>query len=149
MAENRQNRELENREKTARPQTWAPPELLPSPNQVEGYGYRWIRLSTNGEADATNLSSKLREGWEPVLAKDHPEITLAAIENSRFKDNIVIGGLMLCRAPIEMLRARDDYYRNQANAQMQSVDNNLMRESDSRMPIFNERRTKVTFGKGE
>ena len=28
------------------------------------------------EADAMNVSAKLREGWEPVKASDHPEITL-------------------------------------------------------------------------
>jgi hypothetical protein len=148
MADNRMNRELETRAKTERRKSWAPPEVLPSPIPVEGYGYRWIRLSTQGEADATNVSSKLREGWEPVLAKDHPEIFLAAIENSRFKDNVVIGGLMLCRAPLEMIQERDDYYREQAKAQMTTVDNNLMRESDPRMPVFNDRRTTVTFGKG-
>lgn len=149
MADNRQNRELETRAKTGRRKSWAPPELLPSPTPQDGYGYRWVRLSMNGEADATNISSKLREGWEPVKAVDHPEIQLAAIENGRFKDNVVIGGLMLCRAPVEMIQERDAYYRNQAKAQMSSVDHNLMRENDSRMPLFNERRSTVTFGKGE
>lgn len=149
MADNRQNRELETRAKTERRKSWAPPELLPSPIPQDGYGYRWVRLSMNGEADATNISSKLREGWEPVKAVDHPEIQLAAIENGRFKDNVVIGGLMLCRAPVEMIQERDAYYRNQAKAQMSSVDHNLMRENDSRMPLFNERRSTVTFGKGE
>jgi hypothetical protein len=148
MADNRLNRELETRAKTERRKSWSPPETLPSPNQAEGYGYRWIRLSTQGEADATNVSAKLREGWEPVLAKDHPEIFLSVVENNRFKDNIVIGGLMLCRAPLELIKERDDYYQEQAKAQMTTVDNNLMRESDPRMPVFNDRRTTVTFGKG-
>ncbi len=148
MAENRLNREIETREKTTRKRHWQRPETLPSPEPEEGYTFRWIRVSSRGNIDATNVSSKLREGWEPVKAVDHPEITLVDIEQERFKDNVVIGGLLLCKAPDELVEERSEYYETQTNSQMQSVDNNLMRESDPRMPIFNDRRTKVSFGNG-
>jgi hypothetical protein len=148
MADNRINREHTTREKTVRNKAWQRPEVLPSPNPEPGYEFHWVRVSTQGQVDATNVSSKLREGWEPVKATDHPEITMVTIENDRFKDNIVIGGLMLCKAPSEMVDERNDYYTQQSKAQMQSVDNNLMRENDPRMPLFNERKTKVTFGNG-
>ena len=148
MAENRISRELESREKTTRKRAWQRPEVLPSPNPEPGYEFRWIRVSSLGNTDATNVSSKLREGWEPVKASDHPEITLVTIENDRFKDNVVIGGLMLCKAPEELVEERNDYYKTQTRSQMQSVDNNLMRENDPRMPLFNDRKTKVTFGNG-
>ena len=148
MADNRLDRELETREKTARKTAWKRPEVLPSPNQEEGYVYRWIRISTRGNVDAMNVSSKLREGWTAVKASDHPEITLVTIENDRFKDNVVIGGLMLCKAPIELAKDRNDHYAQQTASQMNAVDNNLMRENDPRMPLFNDRKSKVTFGKG-
>jgi hypothetical protein len=148
MAENRINRELETRERAVRKKAWSRPEVLPSPNPEPGYEFHWVRVSTQGLVDATNVSSKLREGWEPVKASDHPEITIVAIEQERFKDNVVIGGLMLCKAPKEMVEERNTYYNDQAQAQMHSVDNNLMRENDPRMPLFNERKTKVTFGNG-
>ena len=148
MAENRIDRELETRERTVRKRSWQRPEVLPSPNPEAGYDYHWVRVSTQGQVDATNVSSKLREGWEPVKATDHPEITMVAIEQERFKDNVVIGGLMLCKAPKELVEDRNQYYAAQASAQMNSVDNNLMRENDPRMPLFNELKTKVTFGKG-
>jgi len=148
MAENRIDRELETRERAVRKKAWSRPEVLPSPNPEPGYEFHWVRVSTQGLVDATNVSSKLREGWEPVKASDHPEITIVAIEQERFKDNVVIGGLMLCKAPKEMVEDRNTYYNDQAQAQMRSVDNNLMRENDPRMPLFNERKTKVTFGKG-
>jgi hypothetical protein len=148
MAENRINRELESREKTVRKKSWQRPETLPSPTPEDGWSYRWIRVSTQGNTDATNVSSKLREGWEPVKAADHPEITLVTIENERFADNVVIGGLMLCKAPIELVEERNDYYQTQTRSQMNAVDNNLMRENDPRMPLFNDRKTKVTFGNG-
>ena len=148
MAENRINRENVTREKTARRASWKRPEVLPSPNPEQGYKFRWIRVSTQGNVDATNVSSKIREGWEPVKAVDHPEITLVTIENEKFKDNLIIGGLMLCTAPEEMVEERNSYYSDQSKAQINSVDNNLMRENDPRMPLFNDRRTNVTFGKG-
>lgn len=148
MAENRQNRELESREKTARKRSWNRPDTLPTPYPEEGYEFHWVRISTRGEADPMNVSSKLREGWEPVKASDHPEIFVAGVENDRFKDNIVVGGLLLCKAPVEMVRERNEYYIDAAEAQTRSVDNNFMRENDPRMPLFNERKTKVSFGRG-
>ena len=148
MAENRINRELETREKNVRKRAWQRPEVLPSPTPEPGYAYRWIRTSNQGTIDPTNVSSKLREGWEPVKASDHPEITLVTIENENFKDNVVIGGLMLCKAPQELVEERTDYYKQQTDNQIHSVDNNLMRENDPRMPLFHDRKSKVTFGKG-
>lgn len=148
MSEVRLDRELEKRERVQRKQAWKRAETLPSPTPQDGYVFHWVRVSTQGQADATNVSSKLREGWEPVKAKDHPEIFLMGIENERFKDNIVIGGLLLCKAPAELVEERSAYYNNQTQSQMRAVDNNLMRENDPRMPLFNERKTTVTFGKG-
>ena len=148
MADNRINREQNTREKETRKKAWQRPEILPSPNPEPGYEYHWVRVSTQGLVDATNVSSKLREGWEPVKAKDHPEITMVTVENEKFKDNVVIGGLMLCKAPKELIEERNAYYAEQTKAQIDSVDNNLMRENDPRMPLFNDRKTKITFGKG-
>ena len=148
MATNRIDRELVTREKTVRKKGWSRPEVLPSPSPEDGYAFKWVRVSTQGQVDATNVSSKIREGWEPVKAVDHPEITLVAVENERFKDNVVIGGLMLCKAPAELIQERSAHYQQQTDSQMHSVDNSLMRENDPRMPLFNDRKTKVTFGNG-
>ena len=148
MAVNRLERDLEKRERTHRKQAWKRPEVLPTPTPEPGYVYHWVRIATQGQADPTNVSSKLREGWEPVRAADHPDIFLAAIENDRFKDNIVIGGLLLCKAPKELVEERTSYYSDQTKGQMRAVDQNLMRENDPRMPLFAERKTSVTFGKG-
>jgi hypothetical protein len=141
-------RELETRAKTERPKQWMPPQLLPDPTPEPGYAFRWIRLSTLGTADAVNVSSKLREGWEPVKASDHPEIQLMGGDKTRFPDSVEIGGLLLCKTPVEFTEQRDAHYRQLAGQQMDSVDNNFMRESDPRMPLFKERSTKVSFGKG-
>lgn len=148
MSEVRLDRELEKRERVQRKQSWKRSENLPSPTPQPGYVFHWVRVSTQGQMDATNVSSKLREGWEPVRAKDHPEIFLIGVENERFKDNVVIGGLLLCKAPEELIAERRAYYDNQTKSQMRAVDSNLMRENDPRMPLFAERKSTVTFGKG-
>jgi len=149
MADNRLAREVENRESTQRKMAWTPPQTLPEPKEQAGWVFRWIRTSIMGQPDPTNTSAKLREGWEPVKAEDHPELMLQADPNSRFKGNIEIGGLLLCKAPEELMKQRNDYYARQAQSQIQSVDNSFMRLNDERMPLFNERRSTTSFGKGK
>ena len=148
MAENRLNRELETRDRTARRRGWERPETLPTPNPEPGYKFHWVRISTRGESDPMNVSTMLRQGWEPVKASDHPEIFVVGGESERFKDNIVIGGLLLCKAPDELVEDRNGFYNQQAEAQIHSVDNNFMRENDPRMPLYREKNSKVTFGSG-
>lgn len=101
-----------------------------------------------GNSDPNNVSAKFREGWEPVKASEHPEAQSMADPNSRFKDAIETGGLLLCKTPVEFTEQRDAYYQKMTADQMASVDNNYMRENDPRMPLFSEKRTEVKFGKG-
>ena len=149
MAENRLTRELETRTVQERPKQWQAPELLPEPDKQEGYAYRWIRVATLNNADPRNLSGKLREGWEPVKVEEQPKFQLLIDPNSRYKDNIEIGGLLLCKTPIEFVEQRNQYYSDQANAQMKAVENTLMRQSDPRMPLYNDSKVETSrFGKG-
>jgi len=152
MVESRLDREVGTRDATKRAQAWTPPSTLPSPAPQEGWAFRWIRTAAMGQSDPTNVSAKFREGWVPCKAEDHPEMQVFRDPNvnNRFKDNIEVGGLLLCKAPIEMIKQRDEYYRNAAESQVQAVDNTYMKlQADPRMPLFNEKqRTKVSFGKG-
>ena len=148
MAENKLQRELTTRAMSERPKQWTPPELLPEPDKEAGYAYRWIRVSMLNQADPRNLSTKIREGWEPVRIEEQPKFKLLVDPNSRFKDNIEIGGLLLCKSPEEFVEQRAEYYNSQTHAQTEAVDNNLMRQSDPRMPIFKERKSSHSFGKG-
>jgi hypothetical protein len=145
---NRITRELETRALTERPKQWMPPELLPEPDKDPSYAYRWIRSSTLGAADPRNLSAKLREGWEPVKIEEQPKFQLLVDPTSRFKDNIEIGGLLLCKSPKEFVEQRAEYYARQTQSQTDAVDNSLMRQSDPRMPLFKERKSSTSFGKG-
>ena len=143
----RTNRETNSREKSAR-YVYTPSSTLPDPTPEPGYTFRWISTHVLGQADPTNVSRKMRDGYEPVKAADHPEMMVAGNEKT---GNIEIGGLMLCKIPTERANAMSDYYNGQAQNQMDSVDNNFMRQNDPRMPLFADRKSTVTrggFGKG-
>jgi hypothetical protein len=148
ITQNRKSREADSRAVYSRPEAWRPPESLPSPDHRDGWTHRWVRTSMLGNADASNISSKLREGFEPCKAEEYPELMMHSSTEGRFKGNIEVGGLLLCRIPSEFLKQRDSYYSNQNKAQMESVDNNFMRDNDPRMPLFSERKTQVSFGSG-
>lgn len=148
MTTNRITRELETRSTYERPTAWAQPELLPEPDKQAGFDYRWIRVATLNQSDPRNLSAKMREGWEPVRIEEQPQFQLLVDPSSRYKDNIEIGGLLLCKTPSEFVQQRNKFYTDQADNQMVAVDNTLMRQSDPRMPIFNERKSTTSFGKG-
>jgi len=129
--------------------SWIPSSVLPTPDPQNGWRFRWIRTSTLGQADNTNVSRKFREGWVPVRREDHPELKITSDINSQFKGNIEQGGLLLCKAPEEKMRARTKHFKEVAQRQMESVDSNYMRENDPRMPLLRpEKSTRTTFGKG-
>jgi hypothetical protein len=148
VKDNKLTRELTTRAVQERPKQWMQPELLPEPDKQPGYNYRWIRVSTMNNADPRNLSAKLREGWEPVPIEEQPKFRLLADPNSRYKDNIEVGGLLLCKTPTEFVQQRNDHFAKVTQSQTDAVDNSFMRQSDARMPLFQERKSSSSFGKG-
>ena len=147
-AKSRTTREAVKREETdVRNKVWEPRSTLPEINHEAGWAYRWVRTSLLNDADNMNVSSRMREGWEPVKHSDHPEVNLPADPNSRFKDGIEVGGLLLCKMPQEMVDQRNEYFKEKARAQEQAVDNNLMRQNDPRMPLFSDKKSTTTKGK--
>jgi hypothetical protein len=149
MAESRLTRELENRAASERPKSWQPASALPEPDKQPGYRYRWVRVSTLSDQDPRNIASKLREGWEPVRIEEQPKFKMLTDPSSRFKDNIEVAGLLLCKIPEEFMVQRKQYITGKTKANTEAVDNSFMRESDPRMPLFRERQSSSSkFGKG-
>lgn len=141
-------RALTTREGSVRKRGWQRPSLLPTPEPKDGIKFRWVRTSTLGQEDNKNVSSRFREGYTPVLAKDFPELKVMSDHNSRFPENLEVGGLILCSIPTEFAEERIEGQLEQAQAQMEAVDRNYMRENDPRMPLLkSERSTRTTFGK--
>jgi hypothetical protein len=149
VTSNKLARELDTREKAERPKQWRPASLLPEPIKEEGYEYRWVRTSINGAPDDRNVLKAMQEGWEAVAMEEQSELQLLASREGRYKDKIEVGGLLLMKTPKEFVEQRNAYVQKNTDSQMRAVDNTLMRQSDARMPIFNERKSTTTFGKGE
>jgi hypothetical protein len=141
----RLSRELETRAVSERPRKWRPPQLLPDPTPEPGYHFRWIRVNVGGLNDDKNWSSAMMEGYEPVKASAHPEIRMFSRKKNE-EDIVEIGGLILCKMPSEMVADRSAFFRGESEALVEAVDNSFMRQSDARMPLFNERKTSVSFG---
>ena len=141
-------RELATRANSERTKHWQPPNLLPDPNPKPGVVYRWIRTASLGQSDGTNVSTRFREGWEPVPAEEVPEVAMLSDKNSKFPGNVEVGGLLLCRNSQENMDARNRWHEQRAEAQLRGAENDFLRERDPRMPQHVQNRTTVSFGSG-
>ena len=140
-------RETETRETEKRDTPWKPAPLLPNPNPREGLDFRYVRVSMRGVADNVHASQAFREGWEPVISADYPELMVVSDRGSDYPDNVVVGGLLLCARPSEIGRQIEAHRAKEVGDQMEAVDRNYFREQDPRMPMLQpERKTKITFG---
>lgn len=142
-------RTLETRDATQRKAPWKRQSVIPAPEPRDGISFRWVRTSSLGNLDNMNVSRRFREGYTPVKAEDFSELKVLSDVGSRFKGNIEVGGLLLCSIPTENVTARVEGQLQEAQGQMDAVDNNYLRESDPRMPVLRpERATRQTsFGK--
>lgn len=136
-------RDVETRATSSRA-VYVPPSTLPVPAPQPGWSYRWISTAILGQQDPSNVSKKMREGWEPVKAVDHPELQLQGDTNG----NVELGGLLLCKMPTERIEARNQYFADKAAAQVDSVDNNFLRQNDPRMPLFTDKKSSTSRGGG-
>jgi hypothetical protein len=82
------------------------------------------------------------------MLEEQPKFRLLSDPNSRFKDNIEIGGLLLCKTPQEFVDQRDAFYAKKSKDEAEAIDSTLMRQSDPRMPMFKERKSTTSFGRG-
>lgn len=145
----RSPRSTETREKEVRPVSWKPAHDLPAPDPQDGYVFHWKRVSMMGVPDPANMAKAKREGWIPCQAEDHPELLSDfAAFGLKPQGLIEIGGLVLCKTTVENSNSRKEYYANMSRASVESVDNNFLRENDPRMPLFSEKASKVSFGRG-
>jgi len=145
----RNSRSAETRVSQTRRTPWKPPSMLDAPTAPAGYQFRWIREATRGQDDKSNMSKRIREGYEPVRAEDYPDFEAPTIDSGSNVGVIGVGGLILAKVPIETAEERTAYFRDQAKSAMEGVDQNYMRESDARMPIKDsdiQRSSKIAFG---
>ena len=136
---------------TVKPKTvskpWTPPSYLDTPNAPNGYRHRWVRIETLGVADTKNIQGRLRSGYELVRAVEYPNEDFPAIADGKYAGVIGHGGLVLTRVPEEIAQQRQAYFERQAQDQVDAVDNDLMKEQDSRMPIDIDKQSRTFGGK--
>ena len=142
----RTSRASQSRDKDTRPKTWTPPSSLDAPPAPDGFRHRWIRAEVVGFDDTKNMSGKMRSGWELVRADEYPESQYPSVKDGKYAGVIGVGGLLLARIPEEIAKSREAFFREQTQARDEAVNNDLMKEQHSSMPINAERQSRVTFG---
>lgn len=145
---NRAPRGSSGREATEARKPWRRPQALETPEPPPGMKYRWVRTHMRGEADKTNVHMRLREGYEPVHPDELSGHDLPVLSEGSHAGTVGVGGLMLTKIPEETVNERNAHFEQQTNQQMNAVDNDLMRDEHPAMPISNERKTQVSFGRG-
>ena len=142
----RTSRASQTREKTSQKKVWTPPSALDSPPAPTGFRHRWVRAETLGFNDTKNVSQRLRQGYELVRADVYPNSDFPMVEDGKYSGVIGVGGLVLTRVPEEIAEQRAKYYAAQSAEQVEAMDNDLMKEQHSSMPINVDRQSRVTFG---
>ena len=140
------SRASQTRAKTAKKTVWTPPSSLDAPPAPDGFHHRWIRAETMGFDDTKNMAGKLRSGYELVRADEYPETDYPTINDGKYKGVIGVGGLLLARISIELVKSREEYFNNLTKAKDEAIDNDLLKEQHPGMPIDVDRQTRVTFG---
>ena len=140
------SRASQSRDNSKRPQTWTPPSSLDAPPAPDGYRHRWIRTEVLGFDDTKNMSGKMRSGFELVRADEYPDSQYPQMKDGKYAGVIGVGGLVLARIPEEIAKSREDFFKKQTEAKDEAINNDLMKEQHSSMPINAERQSRVTFG---
>ena len=144
--ENKTSRAAVTRSKTERPKEYKPPSSLDAPPAPDGFRHRWIRAESMGFNDTKNIHGRLRSGYELVRADEYDTEQYPVVLDGKYAGIIGVGGLLLARIPEELAEARMDYQRRQTEGQDESVETDLLRDQDKRMPIKIDRNSKHTFG---
>ena len=144
--EKRTSRASQTRVKEERKKVWTPPSSLDAPPAPDGYKHRWLRAESMGFDDTSNMSAKLRSGYELVRADQYPDANYPTVQDGKYKGVIGVGGLLLARIPEEIAKSRQEYFAKQTQDKSDAISNDLMKEQHPSMPINNDRQTRVTFG---
>jgi hypothetical protein len=141
-------RASETRAVNPRRKPWRPPSLLDAPDPPEGYVHRWIRAEIRGFDDRKNVFARMREGWELVRKEEYPEFEAPTVDSGHYEGVFGVGGLLLARIPIEVVKDRKEYFEQMNADAMKAVDNDLFKESQHHSMAIQkpERQSRVTFG---
>ena len=140
------SRASQTRVKETKKQVWTPPSSLDAPPAPDGFHHRWIRAESMGFDDTKNMSAMLRSGYELVRADEYPETDYPAVNDGKYKGVIGVGGLLLARISLELVKSRKEYFDRLTKEKDEAINNDLMKEQHPGMPIDIDRQSRVTFG---
>jgi hypothetical protein len=131
------------------------PDALSIPDSVqarfdaEDMSLRWIRISVRGVDDITNVGKNQQQGWVFVTPDEVPEMAVTSFvrEEGRYLGAVCRGDVALAKKPVAKVKARREFYEKKANDMMDAVNAQLMKSSDSRMPISNSSKSVTTRGR--
>ena len=140
------SRASQTRAKTSQKTVWTPPSSLDAPPAPDGFHHRWIRAESMGFDDTKNMAGKLRSGCELVRADEYPGQDYPVLGEGKYKGVIGVGGLLLARISVEIVKARDEYFRKITQDKDDAIESDLLKDQHPSMPLNAERQTRVTFG---
>ena len=131
------------------------PNQTQIPKEVEekfknsGMTLGWLRIDLKDKEDYQNIGKKQQQGWEFVTPEEVPEMGATSVvrKEGRYTGVVCRGDLALGKIPTFKLKAKKDHYVKQSKEMMDAVNSQLMRQSNSTMPISNTSKSSVTKGR--
>lgn len=132
--------------------TYNPPRLLDLPEMPDSdqYVYRWIRFRVNGEEDYSNISARLREGWEFVKRTDLPGTFVTPVLQSKLdvlQGAAIFGDLVLAKIPRKIAEARQRRTEKSALEAEEAYNARMIRTEDNVVLDNSASRRSISFGK--
>tara|TARA_R100001082_G_C4345784_1_gene152225 strand:- start:948 stop:1280 length:333 start_codon:yes stop_codon:yes gene_type:complete len=107
-----------------------------------------------GTEDRSNVSRRVREGWELVRAEELPPDwadTLPTMDKDGRHSGVIYNeGLLLAKIPTEIVSQRNEHYSAKTQDAKDALDNTMFNETrgDARYVKYDPQRdSRVTFGK--
>lgn len=134
-------RDLEERDSFEAEMDWQPARMLPAPNESPDWDYRYVRIAAGNDHDNVNHSQALRDRWQPVMAKDVPEIGVVLSDVGAAEGTVVLGGMLLCRRPKAIGDRLRQRRRDMTHQIIDSVDRGYLKDQNEAMQKFSEKST--------
>ena len=145
-------------EEDIRPENWDMSTIISGWENVapvkEGNMNEFLQLitdleSSGGQDDYQEVGKKQSQGWEFVTPDEVPEMGATSVvrEEGRYAGVVCRGDIALGKIPTVKLEAKRRHYRNKANEMLEAVNSQLMSQSNSRMPISNNSKSRTFKGR--
>ena len=151
----RSSQTRETNERVQKDYVFEEPSLTNVPTAVEekfknsGMTLGWLRIDLKDKEDYQNIGKKQQQGWEFVTPEEVPEMGATSIvrKEGRYAGVVCRGDLALGKIPTFKLEAKKAHYLKKSGQMMDAVNQQLMNQSTSQMPISNTSKSSVTKGR--